>query len=165
MPVVGMDAFRTALRKEAAAVPVMVTALQKHALADAFGMLATPRDELGSPPFGSPRLTGRFIASLRVSVGSPDTSYEPELSQHPVHGDQPLYPLPDEQDAMNRLAGLQAFQRVMVTQSVPYARDIEGGFSRKTPRGVFLNTYTTFAAAAQSYKIATIARPSGEAPF
>lgn len=165
MPVIGLDRFKAGLRAEAKAIPAMVTALQKHAVADLFGMLATPRDTRGMPAFGSPRLTGRFIASLRVSVGSPDTSYEPELAAHPEHGGKVLYPLPDEQDAMNRLSGLGAYQRVLVTQSVPYAANIERGFSRKTPHGVFLNTFINFAQAAQHYRIASLARPSSEAPF
>lgn len=159
MPVIGMESFKAGLAQARRQPAEAVTAIQKHAVADLFRMLAVPHDRPGNPASGSPRLTGRFIASLRVSVGSPDRSYEPALTEGA------LFPLPDAQDAMNRLAGLRPFQTVLVTQSVPYAGSIEGGFSRKTPRGVFANTFIAFAALAQSYRLSAIAKPSDAAPF
>lgn len=92
--------------------------------------------------YGSPVWTGRFRASNRISIGQADKSVKPE------HPDAAFLSWPDEPDtpikpdgiayARNRLSGLKAFDVIYISNSLPYARQIEaGGYSLKAPAGVY----------------------------
>lgn len=83
--------------------------------------------------FGSPVLTGRFYTSHRIGIGSIDYSTAPE---NPAQGANPYPALPlGLMDA--RLASWKFGQPIYITNSLDYADDLEGGFSTKTPNGVY----------------------------
>lgn len=89
---------------------------------------------------GSPVWTGRFLASNVVSVGAPDTKVAAPMEDPPQWPDEPdrLVPwLQTRADVARALLQLQPFDVVYISNSLPYSRRIEAGWSAKAPEGVY----------------------------
>lgn len=95
--------------------------------------------------YGSPVWTGRYSASHIVSIASP------KYIQAPEHPQQNTLIWPNEPSSRVRavqtaaqvrqiLTGLQPFQEIFITNSLPYSRVIENGSSAKAPGGVYRPT-------------------------
>lgn len=68
--------------------------------------------------------SGQSRASIRVAVGAPDRSYEPDNpGEWPNHGSP--YPPRDVFDAMNSLSGLRAYQAVYISDNAPHMDLVE----------------------------------------
>ncbi len=96
--------------------------------------------------WGSPVASGRFAGSMRLSVGSVDTSYAPADPTYKYpRGARARSQLPPRtirnqtaQIVAAKLRGWRLGQTIFISNSVPYVRRIEiGGHSWQTPDGVF----------------------------
>lgn len=68
--------------------------------------------------------SGQSRASIRVSIGAPDGSYEPDNpGDWPHHGNP--YPAPDVFQAMGKLDGLRAYQTVYLSDNAPHYDKVE----------------------------------------
>ncbi len=115
-------------------------AVQRAVVLDLYARLIRDTRTTGFA-FGSPVWTGRYAASHRVSLGSRDASV---ADPHP---DQPFLRWPDEPDSrvnampmsqVSRiLQALKPFSTVIISNSLPYSRRIERGWSGKAPEGVY----------------------------
>lgn len=68
--------------------------------------------------------SGQSRASIRVSIGAPDGSFEPDNPGDWPHHENP-YPAPDVFQAMGRLDGLRAYQTVTLSDNAPHYSDVE----------------------------------------
>lgn len=68
--------------------------------------------------------SGQSRASIRVSIGAPDGSYEPDNPGDWPHHQAP-YPAPDVFQAMGRLGGLRAYQSVILSDNSPNYAEVE----------------------------------------
>ena len=150
-----LGAFNAAIDDAVQRVVATVVEVQKRIAIDAYQMLTTSSLDVGLA-FGSPVLTGRYRASMRVSVGDVDTSFEPPPNaaeakevRQAVKGaalTHELYALQGPAYASRMLLGLEPFQTVYISDSVPYVRVIEfGGSKLKAPEGVFRVTAAALA--------------------
>jgi len=83
--------------------------------------------------FGSPVLTGRFYTSHRVALGSKDSSVTPEN----VGSESSPLPKLTFQYYDRSVQGFKIGTDIIISNSLDYAVDLEEGFSRKTPSGVY----------------------------
>lgn len=68
--------------------------------------------------------SGQYRASLRVSPGQPDPSYEPDNpGPWPIHNHP--YPALVGAEVMNMLAGIEPFQVVYLSDNAPHAQKVE----------------------------------------
>ena len=91
---------------------------------------------------GSPVWTGRFKGSHKINVNVPDTGVlppHPETFEGLRWPDDPAapYPSPALSEASIKLTALKPFEKVVISNHLPYARRIETGYSPKTPEGVY----------------------------
>lgn len=107
------------------------------------------QNDVKTAGIGSPIASGRYVASLRMSLNATDTSSEPADHNYHYPGGKGPRPLPtrtisNKQTAARISALLQGFKlgdSIIVSQSVPYSRKIEvGGHSWQAPGGVFAPT-------------------------
>jgi len=94
----------------------------------------------------SPVDTGRFRASWRISVGSIDSSVEPDRGTAPsqykgMGGSVP----PDSAEmayALGKIASAQFGDMIIyLTNSLDYAQELEDGYSQQAPAGVLALTF------------------------
>lgn len=106
------------------------------------------RDVSEQKEFGSPKLTGRFVGSHNIAINRVDTSVLPPAPN-------------DERDFYTRkppelieaiLKPLKLGDTINISNAVPYATDLEGGTSRKTPRGIYRVTARFVAALLSTQK-------------
>lgn len=90
--------------------------------------------------FGSPFWSGRFRASNNISINNPDFSI---LPPNPSAGNYPMpvsspYKSKTLSDAQIVLKGLKIYDKVYISNGLPYAKRIEaGGWSAQVPNGVY----------------------------
>ncbi len=85
---------------------------------------------------GSPVLTGRFAGSWTVSIGGIDRSVQPPATDL-TGGEERVIRNRPASYVSSKLSGLKPFDRVIIGNSLPYARRIELGHSKlKAPEGV-----------------------------
>jgi hypothetical protein len=81
--------------------------------------------------YGSPVLTGRYYTSHRITVNGIDASTSPP------NPDAAPYPPLDPLIAEQALARYTLGDVITISNSVPYARELEAGWSAKTPQGIY----------------------------
>lgn len=102
--------------------------------------------------FGSPVASGRFAASMRLSINSVDTSFEPPDPNYEYPSGSGARELPPRTIANTAISAASAALRnyklgdtIYISNSVPYVRKIElGNHSWQTPDGVFGPTVREF---------------------
>ena len=97
-------------------------------------------DATAQGAFGSPIHTGRFRRSHNLTVGSPAGKNAPPLpgaAPWPRKVAKP-YNAPSLSEARLKLdLELKPFGKVFITNSLPYSRRLEGGYSPKAPNGIY----------------------------
>lgn len=83
--------------------------------------------------FGSPVLTGRFAASHRAALNGIDSSVAP---RNPAGSKRP-YRFQGFSPIARVLSSFKLGDRITITNSLDYAKDLEEGASPKAPFGVF----------------------------
>lgn len=88
---------------------------------------------------GSPVWTNRFGASHRIAVGAVDGSSLPPHPEKPRWPDEPdsPYKSPALAEASIKLTALRPFEKIFISNSLPYARRLEQGYSKKAPEGIY----------------------------
>lgn len=89
---------------------------------------------------GSPVWTGRYRGSIRIALENRDPSVAPPMANPPRWPEEPASPIRARpmSEAARVLAQMRPFGRVVLSNSLPYARRIEFGHSKlKAPNGVF----------------------------
>jgi hypothetical protein len=88
---------------------------------------------------GSPVWSGRFAGSNKISVGSPDLSALPPHPERPNWPDEPdsPYGVVTMAEASIKLGALLPFDKVYISNNVPYAARLEDGYSPKAPEGIY----------------------------
>jgi|GEM_PF-3828340 len=96
---------------------------------------------------GSPVRSGRYAASLRISLNSVDNSVEPAVKPYPRADLSPAERIVANHPLADALAVLRQFKfgdKIIISNSLPYAGAIESstkkdgaGWSPKAPGGVF----------------------------
>lgn len=135
-----MTSFTISLKK-AYAEKVIGQAVELHkavALTAFRDISATANAVAGA--YGSPLWSGRFRASNNIAIGSPDLSIlppHPTAKNHPSPVASP-YPSNTNSEASIMLGGLKPFDKVYISNNLPYARRIEvAGWSAQVPNGVY----------------------------
>jgi hypothetical protein len=82
--------------------------------------------------FGSPVLTGRYYTSHRISFGTLDTTVSPEAPEGTVYPELGFFNVDDFVDRFT------LGQTVYISNALPYAIDLEEGYSQfKAPQGIY----------------------------
>lgn len=109
---------------------------------DAFKKVSADTRQVGLA-FGSPVWSGQFRHGHNLSLDAPDftpPTPNPEVAEGlrwPDEPDNVLSPRPMSEAAM-KLRILRPFSQVFITNAAPYARRLEGGYSKlKAPEGVY----------------------------
>lgn len=110
---------------------------QRRIALEAFKEVGTDSRDVGME-HGSPVWTRRFAGSHRIQIGSPDVSSLP-MMQGERWPDEPdaQYQSPSLAEASAKLSALKPFETIYISNSLPYARRLEGGYSPKAPEGVY----------------------------
>jgi hypothetical protein len=91
---------------------------------------------------GSPVMTGRYSGSHTIAINSVDTSVLPPAPKHNLNSKSPpsarLINAKPLSSVSAILQKLKAFDYVTIANSLPYAEELELGFSKfKAPNGVY----------------------------
>lgn len=91
---------------------------------------------------GSPVWTNRFGASHRIAVNSVDESAlppHPEIKEGLRWPDEPdqRYKTLSLAEASLKIGVLRPFEKIYISNTLPYARRLEEGYSPKAPAGVY----------------------------
>lgn len=140
MRTVDLAGFNAAIDRFATKdLPEFVAEATRTAALYTWNLLQEPRREPGAAVFGSPVLSGRYRASIRVSVNEIDFSVAPRSKTPNIES----IPAPSVDQARAKLVNLKMGDKVFLSDAVPYIYRIENGYSKKTPQGVFLTTAVT----------------------
>ncbi len=112
--------------------------IQKAVALTTYNYITTPNDTPGdyrSRSYGSPRLTGRFVASHTIAINRIDTTVQPE---NLAGVENPLAP-PNKSIAASTLHGLHLGDIIYIANSLDYAKELEyDSPSMKAPTGVYI---------------------------
>ena len=129
--------FSKAIKDWGESIPTKVKATQTLMTLDAYSLLTTARRSPGVSLYGAPVLSGRYRSSMRISFGAEDGSGD--VGPQTIRDAESVSPIPPI-TAIQQLGAMPAYTKIFITESTPYAGRIEGGYSPKTPQGVFLVT-------------------------
>jgi len=89
---------------------------------------------------GSAVRTGRYAASHRLSLNTIDSSVAPPVEPYPKHDlmpDQRIVPNPPLSDVQAVLRNFKLGDKIIISNSLDYAKALEDGWSKKAPDGVY----------------------------
>lgn len=141
MPVENQPEFNRYIQDAKKRAVAALVELHKTMTQDAY-RITVPDTRMTGFKNGSPVLSGYYASSHNVSIGEPDFSIPAKTGEErfidPAAGpDSRIYKAKAASSVRAKLERLKPFGITYIATGVPYARRLEGGYSRKAPAGIY----------------------------
>jgi hypothetical protein len=131
MPIENLASFERFLKQQQQVVMEVPLKAKKRMVSNVFhGVVAASPvadPKLWKKPREPKETPGRFRASWRVANGNVDSSVEPTS--------RPFYPVPGQEVLQPVLSAMNAEMPTYISNSLPYARRLNHGWSKQAPSG------------------------------